>query len=90
MCIRFPLRNTAKWIPLLVASLTGLNSRASSYTRLTPLPAPKIIASSEAYPGGRYDPSNLLDGDPATEYSSNAKGTNTFVEFDFGKPTAVI
>ena len=30
-----------------------------------------------------------LDGKTQTEYSSNAKGTNTFIEFDFGAPTSV-
>jgi alpha-mannosidase len=62
---------------------------ARSFTRLEPLPAPKIIASTPAYPGGHHKVGNLLDGKPRTEYSSNSKGTNTFVEFDFGAPTAI-
>ncbi len=32
---------------------------------------------------------NILDGKPQTEYSSNAKGTNTFIEFDFTAPVRV-
>ncbi len=59
------------------------------FTRLEQLPAPKIIASTEAYPGGHHDVGNITDGKPRTEYSSNAKGTNTFIEFDFGAPTSV-
>src|SRR5258708_11699775 len=60
----------------------------AGYTRLEPLPAPKIVASAEPYPGN-YDPGNLLDGNSHSEYSSNGKGTNTFVEFDFRTPTRV-
>jgi len=59
------------------------------FTRLDPLPTPKIIASSEAYPGGQHDVGNMTDGKAQTEYSSNSKGTNTFIEFDFGAPTTV-
>ena len=32
---------------------------------------------------------NILDGIAATEYSSDNKGTNTFIEFDFGTPTTL-
>ncbi len=59
------------------------------FTRLEQLPAPKIVASAEAYPGGHFDVGNIIDGKPRTEYSSNAKGTDTFIEFDFGAPTSV-
>ena len=62
----------------------------SNYTRLEPLPAPTVVASSEAYPGGRYEVGNIIDGNPGTEYSSNGKGTNTFIEFDFGVPTSIV
>src|SRR5260221_13275854 len=58
----------------------------ATYTPLQPLPAPKIIASSPAYPGA-YEVGFLLDGDGHTEYASNATGTNTFVEMEF--PEAV-
>ena len=61
----------------------------NSFTRLEPLPTPRIVASAEAYPGGHHDVANLADGKPQTEYSSNSKGTNTFVEFDFGAPVSV-
>ena len=60
------------------------------FTRLEPLPTPRIVASAEAYPGGGYVVGHIMDGDPRTEYASNDKGTHTFVEFDFGaaKPIA--
>ena len=32
---------------------------------------------------------NIIDGKAQTEYSSNAKGTDTFIEFDFGAPASV-
>jgi len=58
----------------------------SRFTPLVPLASPKIVASAEAYPGSVYLPQNLVDGNERTEYSSNAKGTATFLVFDFGKP----
>jgi alpha-mannosidase len=60
-----------------------------SFTRLEPLPTPKIVASAEAYPGGSYNVGNIIDGNPQTEYSSTSLGTKTFIEFDFGAPTIV-
>ena len=74
---------------LLPESLSSAEPPAGVFTRLAPLPAPKIIASAVAYPGGAYEPGNLTDGVARTEYSSEAKGTNTFVEFDFGVAVAV-
>jgi len=59
------------------------------FTRLEPLSAPRIVASATAYPGGRHDVGNVLDSNVSTEYSSNARGTNTFIDLDFGAPTAV-
>ncbi len=73
----------AQWCP------AAQSSAPSSFTRLEQLPAPKIIASSEAYPGGHYQARNLVDGKAQTEYSSNGKGTGTFVEFDFGAPQPI-
>lgn len=55
------------------------------FTPMAEAPVPKIVASSEAYPGGRFEAANLLDGDPRTEYSSHGKGTETFVDLDFGR-----
>ena len=70
---------------LLLAATTSL----AQFTPLTPLPAPRIVSSTKAYPGGSYEAAHLLDGNTKTEYSSDGKGTNTFVEFDFGAPTRV-
>jgi len=84
--------------PLLLAAIlpslfwfpgNAAPSLADRFTRLEPLPAPGIVASSEAYPGGHHNADNLTDGKVQTEYSSNSKGTNTFLEFDFGAPTAL-
>jgi hypothetical protein len=85
-------------LPILVAtglvSLCGFDCAAApgvpnSFTRLKQLPAPKVVASAEAYPGGSYNVGNIIDGNAQTEYSSNSKGTDTFIEFDFGAPTSV-
>jgi hypothetical protein len=59
----------------------------SSFVRLTPLGRPKIVAMAEVFPGFSAD--NLFDGVPVTEYASNGKGTDTFVEFDFGAPVTI-
>ncbi|HVU34301.1 MAG TPA: hypothetical protein VHE61_12760, partial [Opitutaceae bacterium] len=40
-------------------------------------------------PSGISPVRNLVDGDPRTEYASAGKGLQTFVEFDFGAPTAI-
>jgi hypothetical protein len=61
-----------------------------TYTRLEPISTLKIVASSEAYPGGRHEARNLIDGNLQTEYSSDNKGTSTFVEFDLGGPKSVV
>jgi hypothetical protein len=75
---------------VLLAVATNRSFAQSSYTRLEQVPAPRIIASSEAFPGGHHDVRNIIDGSPATEYSSNGKGTNTFIEFDFGAPSRLV
>jgi alpha-mannosidase len=56
-----------------------------SFTRLQPLPAPKLVDNAAPYPG-LYQAANLLDGNRGTEYASNGKGTNTFVEVEFAQP----
>ena len=77
-------------IALLPASAEPAHSAAGStnFTRLLQLPAPKIVTSAEPYPG-QYDASNLIDDDPHTEFASNGKGTNTFVEFEFEKESRI-
>jgi hypothetical protein len=85
-------------LPILVATglvslcgfvCAGAPGLPNGFTRLKQLPAPKIVASAEAYPGGNYNAGNIIDGKAQTEYSSNGKGTNTFIEFDFGAATGV-
>jgi hypothetical protein len=62
---------------------------AATFTPLTPVSMPRIISNSPAYPGGGLEITNLIDGDPKTEYASDSKGTNTSVEFDFGAPVRI-
>ena len=78
----------AKFIVAAVL-LAGASARAAQFTPLIPLPAPQIASSAEAYPGGSYDASRLLDGDTKTEYASDGQGAETFVEFRFPEPTRV-
>lgn len=73
---------------MLTRAAEPLKASATNFTRLVQLPAPKILTNAEPYPGN-YGPANLLDGKVPTEYSSNGKGTNTFMEFDFGNPVKI-
>ena len=47
------------------------------------------LAAAKAFPGGAYSAAFLLDGEENSEYASDGKGTNTFVEFDFGAPVII-
>ena len=60
-----------------------------AFATLVPLPAPRIVASAEDYPGGGFTPEKLLDGDATSAFATNGKGTDTFVEFDFGQTVRV-
>lgn len=62
-----------------------VSAAPGEFQRLVPVRDARIVSASEAYPGGRHEPTNLLDEDPKTEYSSNGAGTNTFIEVDFGR-----
>ncbi|HUT90075.1 MAG TPA: discoidin domain-containing protein [Thermoguttaceae bacterium] len=63
------------------------------FTPLVPLETPAIIQAAEAYPGGAYEAENMIDGVAdgrrRSEYASASKGTDTFIDFDFGKPTPI-
>lgn len=59
---------------------------AATFTPLIELPAPKLKGFSTPFPGGSYQPENLVDGLDNSEYSSASNGTNTFVEFEFPDP----
>ncbi|MBM3892404.1 MAG: discoidin domain-containing protein, partial [Verrucomicrobia bacterium] len=74
---------------IISALLLVLSPALADFTRLTPLPAPKIVASAEEFPGGHHAITRLLDGNLKTEFASHGKGTNTFVEFDFGAPVRI-
>ena len=69
--------------------LLAVGPAIAQVTPLTPLPTPRIAASAVAYPGGSHEASHLLDGNAKTEYSSEGKGTATFVEFEFAAPARV-
>lgn len=71
----------------LAAGPSGVS--AAAFHRLDPVRGITAPKCSSAYPGGRYEPANLVDGDVRTEFSSNADGTNTFVQFDFGRTAAI-
>src|SRR5581483_4005922 len=74
----------------LVLGLAALVPAAFGYTRLVPLPAPRISAATDAVFLTASNPvDNLVDGDPKTEFASAGRGLDTFVEFDFGAPTAI-
>ncbi|MCX6928922.1 MAG: discoidin domain-containing protein [Verrucomicrobia bacterium] len=87
--LTFPMLVASGFVSLFGFQSLGEAALPSSFTRLEQIPKPKIVASAEAYPGGRYNARNIIDGKPQTEYSSNAKGTSTFIEFDFGAPVSV-
>ena len=87
--LTFSLLLAGTLLSLSTSRSAGAPGLPGSFTRLAQLPTPKIVASSEAYPGGGYNVTNMLDGKPQSEYSSNAKGTDTFIEFDFGAPVSV-
>ena len=77
----------------LSLSLAQAASEAASgptaYTRLLPLPPPVVVSCATPYAGGAYEATNLVDGRISTEYSSAGLGTNTFVDFAFGRPVKI-
>ncbi|MFV2069969.1 MAG: hypothetical protein ACC645_23630, partial [Pirellulales bacterium] len=66
---------------------------AAEFTPLVALPAPKIIDSAAAFPGGKFNVENMINGvaDPkrGSEYATDSQGTGTFIDFDFGKPAVI-
>lgn len=77
----------ALWMAAFGASLAA-PAVPECFTPLEPLPAPRIVAAAAAHPGA-YNVERITDGLVATEYSSNGKGTETFIVFDFGKPVRI-
>ncbi len=80
-----PLRN-ALWLAMAVVLPWPA---AAAFTPLVPLPAPRITSSAQEYPGGQHRAQNMLDAKPGSEYSSDNKGTNTFIEFEFPAPVSL-
>ena len=64
-------------------------ARGAGLTPLLPLDPPTIIGTSKVFPGGGFEPANLLDGKLQTEFAVAGQGVGTHVDFDFGKPVAV-
>lgn len=54
------------------------------FTPLQILPSPKIISSAQEYPGRNYLVGHIIDDRKESEYASNGKGTDTYIDFDFG------
>ncbi len=82
-------RQSFRVLPVCAVLFLPGSATAADFIRLVPQPAPRITASAEEYPGGNHRASHLTDGNVRSEYSSSSKGTNTFVEFDFGAPVPV-
>ena len=74
---------------VMVILLAGASAQATQFTPLTPLPAPEITSSATAFPGDNFKAGRLLDGDEKTEYATDGKGTDTFVEFRFAEPVRI-
>ncbi|MCA1997016.1 MAG: hypothetical protein LDL56_07295 [Armatimonadetes bacterium] len=81
-----PIRRLTYAALILFNAVTLPAAQNTAFTRLVPLPVPRITAAAEEYPGGNHRAAHLVDGRPQTEYSSNGRETGTFVEFDFGRP----
>lgn len=64
-------------------SVHAQSAAQTDYHILKRITGVRVAAQSTAYPGGRHEAANLLDEDAKTEYSSDAAGTNTFVELKF-------
>ncbi|MGC8743855.1 MAG: discoidin domain-containing protein [Verrucomicrobiia bacterium] len=69
----------------LTSVFAGERLFTKPYQRLAKIKYVNIVTNAIAYPG-KYNVERIIDGDTRTEYSSRGDGTNTFIEFDFGKP----
>ncbi len=76
-------------LAFVVVHVSTNTARGADFTRLTQLPAPKVVASAEPF-SDHYLAENMLK--PPTpsvyrsEYASRNLGVKTFVDFDFGRP----
>jgi alpha-mannosidase len=76
-------------LPVCAVLFLPWSATAADFIRLVPLPALRITASAEEYPGGNHRVANLTDTNVRSEYSSNGKGKDTYVEFDLDSPVPV-
>lgn len=76
-------------IILLPVLFLGWTASAAEFTALAPVTTERIVTSSPAF-AKAFAARHLVDGNPKTEYASMDQGTNTAVEFDFGKPTSIV
>jgi hypothetical protein len=77
-------------LPVVLAAVGAAQAAADEpFVRLMPLGKPKIVAAAQPWGHGAMPAENLLDDSPLTEYASDGKGTETFVEFDFGAPVTI-
>jgi len=81
-------------VNILLAFLLGTAGTClADFTPLSPLPKPRIIDSAVAYPGDNFNVEKIVDGivsvNRSSEYASDSRGTETYIDFDFGRPTAM-
>ncbi len=89
------------YLPLVVCLLTSIGfcgdvRRAAAeqeaeavYTPLVKVMQVAICGCAEEYPSPVFQAANLLDESELTEYASNGKGTETYVDFDFGRSVMI-
>ena len=85
-------RTMAFVCPLVLLSAicaTTIATAVERFTPLVPVPGVRIIASSEAYPGGNFEATNMIDGWENSEYAASGAGTDTFISFDFGEAVTI-
>ena len=77
-------------LPVVLVAIGATQAMADEpFVRLMPLGKPTIVAAAQAWGHGAMPAENLLNDVPQTEYASDGKGTETFVEFDFGAPVTI-
>ena len=74
---------------IVLLTAAALPARGTDLTPILPLDPPAVIGSSTVFPGGGWEPANLLDGNLQTEFAVAGQGVGTHVDFDFRKPVVV-
>ncbi len=84
MNTRIVPRTLFLFVVLLTAAAISTGGLAQELTPIVALPNPKIAAAAAEFHSGHYAVENIFkDG---CEYATQNKGTDTFIDFDFGKP----